>query len=349
MLRSDKKRWATMVAPPVLAVCGVLVLACTESAGPDGRPRDEWNDAVAVSVQVQHTLLAVDGNRATPVQTALGASQGVVWSRRQDQSFGAAFTTVKRKPIVRHYRDKQGAVHSLAYIADGRGLPERIFVFERGAIKAIVSPQYVPHSKGYLRKAARTTWFRDGRPAFQTTGTAVDQVGAMPTRKGFERILLAARDAATVLLPAPAHAEITELGCYSEWTNYMISSAVVAAAATYLMAAAPGCVIATGPLAPACLAAAGYATAFLTAAAKWSEALDKLLLCIRAEEEAKNDRTIAEGGSEEGESDHSGSLEAETEALSNLNRIIEQFVERAIASGQYFCSEDNNACVYYGT
>jgi hypothetical protein len=124
-----------------------------------------------------------------------------------------------------------------------------------------------------------------------------------------------------------------EGACWAEWTQYGVAGLALAAASMALSSTGASCL---GGNLVACSQVTTLIVTWAGALAVWNRALDDLIACDL--------REALSGG--DGLGDLGDSERNEAEALGELTRAVEQFIEDSIARGSYACTEDGEHCLY---
>jgi len=345
MQRHGKRRWAAIIAPPLVAVGMGTLVACRDTTDPKPRGNDEWAASAAVGMQVRSELTLFENVRPIGSRVA---------SHRVTQpvltGFDTRFSALREKAgrhdnnrtVVRHFKARSGATLSIGLHFEREGIPPKfIYLFENGQIQAIVSPKYERHGRGYLRTNARITFFsKSGVPISQVDQALERSASTSESpRAGWLRAVTAraVKDVAQVLLPKPLHAEEAD-ACITEWVSYFAASTALAAANATLIAAAAVCPLSGGTACPVTLAAF---VAWTAALASWTDKLDRLTTCI-AKSRADDDG-VTSGGEGGGGGDSYPEDIPEAEDL----KTVSEFIEDSIAAGNFYCTDGGDRCVYY--
>ena len=309
-------------------------LACSDRS--PTTTSDEWTQATLVGLQVRQTAVLFDSSgvvhrdtRLITTPKALGLQQPELLP--PDRKAGIT---------VRHFRDATGSLHSIGLYRDRDGWPIReTYLFQNGRIRAIVSARHEQRGGGFVRRALRITTFdQNGRPDRQLDLKPSGNHLGVREQQGRPLMALLA-DAAAVVLPKTLHAEEVPSACLSEWLESTSATLALAVANTALTAAVGGCVPSKGTLCPTIELAF---TAWVAALAKWNTALDKLVLCIEKNRKPTGDDAAVTGGSES----EGGSGATNPVGTSPSGDGIEEFIQNAIASGNFWCSASGDYCVY---
>jgi hypothetical protein len=328
------------------AACAVS--ACTRDAHAPAIGQDEWADMTLAGLEMRQTLTTFEPGQPPRTWSRVGRfPQTGAFTRASD---GEQFRG-RSGVIQRHYRDKDGRTQTVALRYEGRGEPAKgIYVFEDGKIRAVVSPKYVRRGDAFERRAMRITFFDStGVPTRQLTLEANSRGAFVPSVPlPGSRFRELARDALALVLPATLHAEEIPSACTSEWVSYGAASFGLAAANTALTASILGCPATAGA---ACATFEVAFVAWTVAVAKWSEALDKLAKCIELNKKKPGDEEVTDPNNLGGDGGGGGGglteeeLERERAALEDT---VDEFINLSIASGNYWCNESGDYCVYYG-
>ena len=336
MTQSSRRAAAILVA---FALFAAAATACSDSTHPGSS--DESSGIALVGVQVRSQLSSASARGQSVVQLPPRTSSvPVVQFAKSNRSRGP-------RTVIRHTKDSSGATISFGlYYERPAGPPSLIYIFANGRIQAIVSPRYRPHGTGFVRTHSRTTVFSDdGTPIRQIVQSFEGGVAGLPVGSGAHlgAVSRAARDALNHLLPRPLHAAAYEAACVSEWLTYLAASAALAAATATLELVAPACLTGVG-----CALTIPAFVAWLAALDQWNQALDKLISCMdKANDADVTQPLIPGGGGDDGGFDKGGTGETEWPDQDDETRTVMEFIDDAIASGNFWCSKDGNHCYYY--
>lgn len=322
-----------------LAASGIVMMASCRDATPPVE-EDETAGSAVVGLQVRSELTLLSNGRPVIVRdTSRNATVPILYGFGSRRAVPNSRGRSAPGTVIRHFKQRSGITTSVGLYFDRDDAPPKyIYVFENGRIQSIVSPTYRRHGRGYVRTKAKMTVFsKDGVPIAQVNQSTDKSLAVAPETRRMRLVIAgAARDVAQVFLPTPLHAE--ENGaCLSEWVSYTAKAVILAAATTALTAAAPSCI----PVGVGCALAGAAFLAWVSAVDGWNAALDKLAACIEKNRQS-NDGQVTSGGSGEGD----GSSEPDD---TSIYRTVEIFIRDAVASGNFWCSEDYNRCVYYAS
>jgi hypothetical protein len=339
MIPRKTLRPAAIVAGPVMFVVLATLLACDAPTTP---PDDNWADAVTTGLQMSANaqFLDVAGQPSIAIGPAptkapiLRAFRPLASGEAMRQAPGAG----DRRTIVRHFRRSRDSVTSIALVHAKDGDPPKfIFVFENGRVSAIVSPKYANRGNGVARASSRVTFFdRNGKATLQADvkESAPKSKHAAPGSP-YSAVPAVVADAVEFADEGLATVEGENGPCTSLWITYVTASTVLAAAATALGSSGVGC-LGTGLTCPVLGTAA---LAWLIALDKWQQALDRLTDCIAASK--KTDTSSGGGGP-----DTWTGVDAD-DPYRDTTMTVTEFIDDAIARGNYACADDGNYCVYY--
>ena len=330
MFRNERWRWARMIAPPIFAICAVLMLACGDGSGPTERSPDEWAEGAVMRMRVSGDLTMGSTGR---VQT-VAIPPFVADVRRYHSPTGqdVAFATTDKTTQIRHIRARNGRIYTFAQVRIGNGHPpKRTYLFENGRIRAITTSSYVRRGASWVQKETKMAVFDErGQPVAQFAGEASPQSAIHSTAS-------VSKDAVARLAAAflPATLGAQELfACSSEWLAVAAGSLVVADLLALLTAETTAClngiVVSCGPI-PA------TAAKLLASMAALSLLWDKLRACREAKAQAL-------GGGETMTTSEPGITRIEYE---ELTATAQTFIDRSIEAGNYACIDEGNWCVYY--
>lgn len=334
-----------------ISICAALaVVACEDINQPPTPAIDEWAEQAAVSVTMRSKLtwFHPGGDRETrtlnvPLKSRVFRAFPALESDEGHKSHGTGARTE-----VRHFRDKAGRVRSIGLYFDRPGMPPKfVFAFEDGRIQSMVSAKYQRIGVGLVRTNSRVTLFdSSGTPTGQIDLGPDGIAQSLPTFRHTETVVrtdarwswaaAGLRDITSVVLPRDLLAQDT-FGCLQEYLNYGGTSMVLAVANTALGFSVAGCPISG----ITCLTIEVAAAGVVVAIAAWYAALDKLVECTSKKAAAGSPDNIGGGGSG-GDQDWPGGAGG-----GGLTSTINQFIRKAVDSGEYWCSGDGSYCVYY--
>jgi hypothetical protein len=327
------RRWARNALPLFLFL--TLTQACRDIGT---TPSDDWTARTSVGMKVRSQLVAFDQSRRFELGGVAEPGSVTRMPNLTMPAHSSAFVEPGANIVVRHFR-KSGRLHSIGAVFDGDGRPPKlVYAFEDGRIRAVVSSKYTRVAGRWQRTHSRITYFDStGTPRLQAssqpfTEANSSQQPAFWAGSAPRDLLELARHA---LVPRELHAETG--GCLGEWLVYLAASGALALASSTVSGAVAAC-LGGGPLAPtACATVEAAAVAWAGALAAWNAALDKLAVC-----ESKNSWVPTGGGSRESSSGDSGEGDRNGESTA-----VVDFINTAIRTGNYYCTDSGDYCVFY--
>lgn len=326
----------------LVPVVALLSAAC-DDRNPTSAAQVPLDNASATAVQVNVELALMRESRFERAYTN---------SERRTQPVVPWFADSKAnladdepRTIVKHFKQSDGKILSLGlYFRKGGRLPAALFSFEDGKIRTAVGLGYTRHGTGHVRRQTRVTTFdASGRPSGRVD-IAVAPIrisqAARPARIQLA-LMQVATDVLSVFAPQELHAE--EVGpCSSEYLSYLTASIKLAAAIAAVEIAGAACLTpGTQPI--TCPAAGAAFLAFSEALDKWSLALDKLIACTEAAKKSgstsSSGGTFTSGGTDVGDDD--------IDQTQPIEQVVREFIDDAVESGQFFCTEDGEICIFY--
>lgn len=353
MQLNGRLRLVACIAPLLMMLALASLVACRDANSPTVRRVDEWAEAVVMRVQLQNELTIYANGQSTRFRPDTHSAELPVirgFEPAPTALRGEAHSRPSNRPRVSHFRDRSGKVHSIAILLDDAGkLPKRIYVFENGRIRNIVSSEYERHGRGYVRSRSRITFFgADGVPNAQTE-VRTNRVGiasAALSDEGKVRLPRVMSDVLAFVLPRLLHAEETDGGCVSEWAIYGVASAAVVATTGAVTAASAACLQGVVGACALVNTAVGKLAASVIA---WEFALERLLDCMSRQSSSGESDTLVSDGSRNGGEEETAPNASDNGGLSReeLRRIVEQYVSASIAAGEFYCDETGDRCVFY--
>lgn len=347
MQSRGKWRLAAIISPLVALGVATTIVACVDATRPatDAPDGSTGSAVVGLLVRSELTLLA-NGKPSVVRDTTHSTYVPVVYGfgslRSPSMNSGAR---TKTRTVIRHFKERSGVTTSIGLYFDRPDAPPKlIYVFENGRIRAIVSPSFQRHGKGYVRTKAKLTLFsKEGIP-FAQVSQSVGRSATIESRSASSRLAVATeavQDVAQMFLPRQLHAQEVDAACFSQWVSYTATSVALAAAITALTAVAPVC-ISTGV---GCAAAGAAFLAWTAALDEWNASLDKLAACLEANSRPNDDSVLPGGGG--GGSGGGGAPWGDPN--DPIEKIVAEFIDNAVASGNYWCSASGDHCVYYAS